>query len=94
MNLCVYKGAVVLDELVSVTGVSVLVVVAVGSAAVGEEDEDLVDGLWVLGKVVPEDVGVFEVGLWVTLLGVNEVGEFGGVTDEEDFIVALVRSGE
>ncbi len=32
----------------------------------------------------PEHVRIFEVRLWVTLLGVDEVGKLGGVTDEED----------
>lgn len=38
----------------------------------------------VLREVVPEHVRVLQVGLRVTLLGVDEVGELGRVADEED----------
>jgi hypothetical protein len=40
--------------------------------------------LRVLAQVVPEHVGVLEMGLGVTLLGVDEVRELCGVADEED----------
>jgi hypothetical protein len=40
--------------------------------------------LWVLREVIPEHIGIFEMGLRVTLLGVDEVGELGRVTNEED----------
>ena len=42
------------------------------------------NGLRVLREVVPEHISIFQVGLRVTLLGVDEVGELGGVTKEED----------
>lgn len=32
----------------------------------------------------PEHVGIFQMSLGVTLLGVDEVGEFGRIPDEED----------
>jgi hypothetical protein len=43
-----------------------------------------VDGLWVLGKIVPEHIRIFQVRLRMSLLSVNEVWELGRVTDEED----------
>ena len=52
-------------------------------ATIREEDHDLVDRLRVLGEVVPEHVGVLQVGLGITLLGVDKVGELSGVTDKE-----------
>lgn len=52
MDLDVDKSPVILQPLEGVARVAVLLVVAVGGATVGEEDHDLVDGLWVLGKVV------------------------------------------
>jgi hypothetical protein len=70
-----------------VAGVAVHLAPAVGDTAVTHENHDLVDGLGVLGKVVPEDSGVVrvcEVSLRVALLGVNEVRELGWVAQEED----------
>ena len=32
----------------------------------------------------PEHVSIFQVGLGVTLLGMNKMGELGGISDEED----------
>lgn len=84
MNLHVGGDTSRIDELESVSRKSMHVVVSIGSAAVGEQDHDLMDGLGVLAEVVPEHVGILEMGLGVTLLGVDEVGELGGVTDEED----------
>ena len=68
----------------SVTAVAVHMPIAIGSASVAEQDGDLVGGLRVQREVVPHHVGVLEVGLGVPLLGVDEVGELAGVSDEED----------
>ena len=87
VHLCVYPLAVLVDELKSVAGVTVHLPPAVGDTAVTHEDHDLVDGLGVLRKVVPEHGGVVGVGKVsgrVTLLGVNEVRELRGVAEEED----------
>lgn len=32
----------------------------------------------------PEHVGIFQVSLGISLLGVDKVGELGGISDEED----------
>jgi hypothetical protein len=48
--------------------------VAIWNAAVAHEDHNLMDGLWVLGEVVPEGcgvVGVSEVGGWIAFLSVG-----------------------
>lgn len=58
--------------------------VAVRSAAVREEEGDLVGGHRHQGDEVPEHVGVLQVGRRVPLLGVDEAGEEEGVADEED----------
>ena len=105
MELGVHKGAIVLDPLEGVARVTVHMMISIRSSAVRKEDHDLVNGLWVLGKVVlrkefmlngrlvkkkkdrityPEHVRILQMGLRVPLLGVDEVGEFGRVTDEED----------
>ena len=73
------------NPLVGVGAVAVHVSVAVGGASVGHEDGELVDRLGSQGEEVPEHVGALEVGLGVTLLGVDEVGELRGVSDEEDW---------
>ena len=52
MDLSVDPAAVGLDELVGVARVTVHVVVTIGGATIGEEDGDLVSGLWVLCQVV------------------------------------------
>jgi hypothetical protein len=86
MDLDIMELALSIDELEGVTRVTVHVVVAIRSSTVREEDHNLVNGLGVQGEIVPKHVRVLEVSLRVTLLGVDEVGEFCGVTDEEDCI--------
>lgn len=75
--------------LVSVAGVAVHMAIRVWCSAVGEEDHDLVDGLLVGGKVVPEHGGILQVGLWVALLGVDEEWKLGWVPQEEDRCVVV-----
>jgi len=84
VDLNVVEGAVRLDPLVGVAGVAVHVAVRVRGATVAEEMHDLVSGLLVGGQVVPEHCRILQVGLWVSLLGVDEEGELGRVTEEED----------
>ena len=54
MDLDVIELALSINEFESVTGVSVHVVVAVGGAAVREQDHDLVNGFRVLRQIVLE----------------------------------------
>jgi len=68
------------DELQGVGGETVHVAVTIGSTTVREEDRDLVESLGNEGDEVPESIGITAVGLGVTLLGVDEVGELDGVT--------------
>ena len=68
------------DELQGVGGETVHVAVTIGGTAVGEEDGNLVKSLGDEGDEVPESIGITAVGLGVTLLGVDEVGELDGVT--------------
>lgn len=65
-------------------GPAVHVAEAVGGAEVGEEAEELVEGLAEASGPGPEDVPVADVGGGVRLLCVDEAGEFGWVTNEED----------
>lgn len=84
VDLDVDKRAVLLDPLVSVTGVTVHVTVTGRSTTVGEELQKLVSSLGVVCEVVPEHVSILQVSFWVSLLGVDENGELGWVSDEKD----------
>lgn len=84
VHLDVMPVAVLCRPLVSVAGVTVHLSVRGRGTTVGEQDDNLVDRLWVVTQVVPEHVGVLQVGLWVSLLGVDKVREFGWVSDEEN----------
>ena len=52
MELGVHKGTIILEPLEGVAGVTVHMMVTIRGSAVRKEDHDLVNGLWVLGKVV------------------------------------------
>lgn len=58
--------------------------VGVGGTTVTKEVHHLMDSLLVRREVVPEHGGIFEVGLRVALLGVDEDGKLGGIAQEED----------
>ena len=45
------------------------------------------DGFLVCAEVVPEHIGVFQVGLGIAFLGVNEEREFAGISQEEDWSI-------
>lgn len=78
------------DQLHGVARVTVHLAPVLWNTTVAHQDHDLVDGLWVLGEVVPEHSGVVsaaQVRGGVTLLSVDEVREFGWVPQEEDWSV-------
>lgn len=87
VDLNVLPLSLVVDELESVTRVSVLKIVSLWNTTVSHEDHDLMNGFWVLRQVIPEHVVVLQVSLRITLLSVNEVWELGWVTKEEDWSV-------
>jgi len=87
VDLNVLPLSLVVDELESVTRVSVLKIVSLWDTTVSHENHDLMNGFWVLRQVIPEHVVVLQVGLRITLLSVNEVWELGWVTKEEDWSV-------
>lgn len=74
-----------IDPLESVGAVTIHVSVTIGGTSVREEDGDLMGRFRGKGKEVPEHVGILQVGLGISLLGVDEIGEFQGVSDEEDW---------
>jgi hypothetical protein len=61
--------------------------ITIRGSSVAEENADLVDALGYEREEVPEHVGIFQVGLRVAFLGVDEIREFARVTDEEDWSV-------
>lgn len=73
-----------IDPLEGVRRVTVHSSETIGSTSVGEQDSNLVSRFRNQRKEVPEHVSALEVGLGVSLLGVDEVREFNGVSDEED----------
>ena len=52
MHLGVNEGAVILEPFESVAGVAVHVMIAIRSATIREQDHNLMNGLWVLRKIV------------------------------------------
>lgn len=85
-------------KLIRVTTIAVHVSVAVRCATITEQNGQLVQRLWTQGQKVPEHVSIAQIALWMSLLRVDEIGEFDGVTHEKDrsvvtdhVIVALLR---
>ena len=68
-----------------VGSVSIHVSVSVWGSTVGHEDSDLVEGFRGVGPEVPCHLWGLDTGLWVSLLGVDEVWEFDWILDEEDW---------
>ena len=84
VELAVDGLAFSIHQLERVAAVAVHVPVAVGRAAVREQERHLVGGLRPQADEVPEHVGVLEVSGGVPLLGEDEAGEEDGIPDEED----------
>lgn len=87
VKLAVNPVTGLVDKLEGVSHVTVHLSPVLWDTTVTHEDHNLVDRLRVLGEVVPEHGGVIgtaQVGGGVTLLGVNEVGELGRISQEED----------
>ena len=77
--------SLLVDPSEGVAAIPVHVTITVRGSSVREENGDLVGTLRGEGEEVPEHVGVLAVGLWVPLLGVDEVWELDWVSDEEDW---------
>ena len=60
VDLDVMEFALSIDKLESVTGVSVHVAVTLWGSTIGEENHNLVDGLWVLREVILEEKRISE----------------------------------
>src|SRR3977135_707800 len=84
MELRVNEVSVRLNQLERMPTITIHMRKTIGSPAIGEENHDLMDRLRICGEIVPKHVRIFEVGLRITRLPMNEEGEFGRITDEED----------
>ena len=78
------RKAIFSHEFVRVTRISIHVAVGVGRPSVREQVHDLVRRFLVGGQVIPEHRCILQIGLRVTLLSVNEDGEFAGIPKKED----------
>ncbi|EEQ41638.1 peroxisomal catalase [Clavispora lusitaniae ATCC 42720] len=83
VHLHVVPVAILSGPLVCVARVTVHLTVRSWGTTVREQRHDSVDRLFVRRQVVPEHVGVLQVGLRVPLSRVDEVRELGRVTDEK-----------
>jgi hypothetical protein len=59
--------------------------VAIGNAAITEQEHHLVRRLGTERDEVPEHIGILQVRLWVSLLRVDEAWEENGIANEEDW---------
>ena len=66
--------------------------VSVRCAPVAEEDHHLVQALRVKAQEIPHHCRALEIGLRITFLGMNEVGKFLRILDEEDGVLFPTRS--
>ncbi len=73
----------VVNPFVGVRGVAVHVSIAIGGSSIREEDSDLVKSFGRHRPEVPSGISVSQVGLRVSFLGVNEVGELDRILNEE-----------
>lgn len=68
----------------SMAAVTVHMSVAIRCSSVTEQNSHLMGTFWVLAQIVPNHVGIFQVGLWVSFLGMDEVWELLRISDEKD----------
>ena len=79
--------SLIVNPLVSVGTESVHMSEAIRGTAIGEKDGDLMECFGRHGPEVPCCVGIFQVGLGVSLLTVDEVRELNWVLNEENWSV-------
>lgn len=87
MDLGIDPVASLVDQLDGVSSVAVHEAPPIRDTSVAHEDHELMGRLRVLRGIIPKHgtvVCVGEVGGGVTLLGVDEVRELGGIPEEED----------
>lgn len=87
MLLNIELVSILIDPLVSMARVSVHKSETLWGSSIGEEDCSLVETLWMQGPEVPSSFSARSASSWMWLLGVDEVWEFDGISDEEDWSV-------
>ena len=68
----------------SVTAITIHVPIAIGSSPVTEEYSDLVCGFMIQTQIVPHHIGILEIGLRISFLGMNKVWELVWIPYEEN----------
>ena len=84
VDLYVVERSIGFSEFVGMARVAVHVPVRVWGAAIGKEMHYLMSRLLVGGEVIPEHCRILEIGLRVSLLSMNEDGEFGWISEKEN----------
>lgn len=87
MKLAVDPVIVLVHELDSMTKIAMHESIAIWYTSITHQHHELMYRLRILGQIVPECgavVGMGEVSLWITLLGMNEMRELGRISQEED----------
>jgi hypothetical protein len=79
--------SLVIYPFVSVRAVSIYMSVTIRSTSVREKNGDLVERLRSVGPEIEHSVGISQVGLRVSLLGVKEVRELHWVLNEENWSI-------
>ena len=63
--------------------VSVHVRVTIWSTTVREQNHDLVNGFRIRREIIPEHIGILQIGLRIAFLSMDEEREFRGISQEE-----------
>ena len=84
VELDIVEVSVLVDQFEGVARVAVHMGITVRSTAIREKNHELMCGFGVCRQIIPEHVGILEIGLRIALLGVDEKREFRGVAKEED----------
>jgi len=88
VNLGIDPFVVLVDQLHSMTIVTVHVTPVLRDTTITHENHDLMDRFWILRQVIPEDgriIGMCKMSRWMSLLSVDEMWEFGWIAKEEDW---------
>ena len=83
MDLDVVERTVFVDKFQGVATVTVHMCITIGGASIREEDHNLMDRFGVCRQIIPEHIGIFQIGLRITFLSMNEKRKFGGISKEE-----------
>ena len=84
MVLHIVNFTLFINPLVSVRTETIHVSESIRCTTIREKNGNLVKSLWTKAPEIPGHIRIFAVGLWVSLLAVNEIRELDWVLDKED----------